>query len=160
MAFNGTNVQGRAGGNFLFRGRHNFGHGLVALREQPLVPGLNLFYQVGKLSGSNFRCDYHAPNRTPFPVGRREPFNLVLHWHKKRPQKPFCSTSSWDLVVARRFCASRRGERRSPQGRTPFGPTCWLRLCRAGLLFRNFLSVREGFFSEVMPPCPPWPEKT
>ena len=47
--------------------------------------------------------------------------------------------------MARRFCASRRGERRSPQGRTPFGPTCWLRLCRAvGLVF-IFFACSEDF---------------
>ena len=59
------------------RGRHNFSHRLVVLREQYLVPCLNLFDQVGKMSGSNFRCDYHAPNYTPPPVGRREPFSFV-----------------------------------------------------------------------------------
>jgi hypothetical protein len=50
VAFNGTDVQGHAGGNSIFRGGHNFSHGLVALREQYLVSGLNLFNQVGKLS--------------------------------------------------------------------------------------------------------------
>jgi hypothetical protein len=54
-----------------------------------------------------------------------------------------CSTSSRHLVVGRRFCASRRGERRSPQGRTPFGPTCWLRLCRAVALGAFFFPCRE-----------------
>jgi hypothetical protein len=29
------------------------------LREQNLISSLNLFYQVGKLSGSNFCRDYH-----------------------------------------------------------------------------------------------------
>ena len=66
-------------------------------------------------------------------------------WPRRYPEQMlvFCSTSSWDVVVARRFCASRRGERRSPQGRTPFGPSCWLRLCRAVALLANFIARRE-----------------
>ena len=65
---------------------------------------------------------------------------------------PACSTSSRDLVVARRFCASRRGERRSPQGRTPFGPTCWLRLCRAVALVPNFFVSCEEFLRSSLGP--------
>jgi hypothetical protein len=45
-AFNGTNVQGHARGNSIFGGGHNFSDGLIPLREQYLVSGLNLFNQV------------------------------------------------------------------------------------------------------------------
>jgi len=54
--------------------------------------------------------------------------------------------------VARRFCASRRGERRSPQGRTPFGPTCWLRLCRAVAIVPNFFVSCEEFLRSSLGP--------
>jgi hypothetical protein len=68
-------MQSRAGGVGFFKRRHKFRHRLVALRKQYLGSGLHLFNQIGKLSCSDFRCDYHAKDNTPFRVGRRVLFN-------------------------------------------------------------------------------------
>jgi hypothetical protein len=39
---------------------HNPGDGFVALREQNVVPSLYLFYQIGKVCGSNFFDHCHG----------------------------------------------------------------------------------------------------
>jgi hypothetical protein len=49
-----ADAQRSAAPGFCLKGGYEPGNGFVALGKQNLIPSLNLFDQVGKLSGPNF----------------------------------------------------------------------------------------------------------